>query len=806
MWKLPIQAYKQAGKFFSVIFCLFLSGQSTFAQDEILNDIKNQFNDYSRQTLQEKLFVHTDKSFYIAGEIIWFKIYYVDGNFNKPIDLSKVAYLELLTTDQKPVLQAKIALKEGSGKGSFFIPLSLSSGNYKLRAYTNWMKNFSPDFYFEKNIVIVNALKNLGEKPVDSGSNYDIHFFPEGGNLVNGMQSKIAFRIADKNGKGVDFKGTLMDEDNDTLANFAPLRFGMGNFTFTPTANKRYRAIIKLSNSNAVVSEFPIAYNQGYVMHVENAGNEQVNVTVSTNIPAPGNFLYLFVHTRQSVKIAKMGAIDGGRTVFTIDRAKLAEGISTLTVFNAARQPVCERLYFKRPVGLNIQANTNGDEYKLRKKIFLNIDAKVEGKPVIADLSMSVYRIDSLETGLQPDILSYLWLSSDLVGNIQSPGYYINNTDSIADAAADNLMLTQGWRRFRWEDVLQQKISSFDFIPEYEGHIISGKLTDKRSGAPVENTLAYLAAPGGRFQLGSSVSNKKGQLQFDIKNFNGYSEIVLQTDKQKDSSYRFDILNPFSEKFSSVPVAVAASDLSENVREYLLSRSLAMQVQNAFLQEFLQKFNLPSMQDSTAFYGAPDNKFFLDDYTRFNTMEEVMREYITGVSLRKRQQKFYFRMLNDPYRLFFNDDPLVLLDGVPVFDIDKIIAMNPLKIKKIEVVNRKYYLGPLIANGIVSLTTYKGDLEGFQLDPNAVVLEYEGLQLQREFYSPVYETADQANSRMPDFRNLLYWSPDIKTDSYGQKQLHFYSSDQQGKYVVVIQGITANGKAGSQAFTFDVNK
>ncbi|MBS1599917.1 MAG: hypothetical protein JST75_16945 [Bacteroidetes bacterium] len=789
---------------FFVCGCALLSSVECAAQNETTGYLQSQFNQYNSQAIQEKLFVHTDKPFYVAGDIMWFKVYYVDGNFNKPLDLSKIAYLEVLNKDQKPVLQAKIAMKDGSGEGSFFIPLSLNSGNYKLRAYTNWMKNFSQDFYFEKNITIVNSLKNLGEKTADSATGYDIGFFPEGGNMVSGLQSKIAFRVADQNGKGVEFKGTLTDEENNTVASFQPSRFGIGYFSFTPVANKKYRAIIRLNNSSVVVSEFPTVYSQGYTMHLENAGNDQLSVTVSTNINIGNNAVYLFAHTRQSVKVAALGAMNDGKAVFTIDKSKLGEGISNITIFNSLRQPVCERLYFKKPSSLKITANTNGDEFRSRKKIYVNIDAQADTKPVVADMSLSVYKIDSLGAEPGADILTYLWLVSDLQGKIESPEYYLNNTGPDVEVATDNLMLTHGWRRFKWEDAFQNKAAAFEFIPEYEGHVVAGKITDKRSGSPIENALTYLSAPGTHFQIGSSLSNKKGQILFDIKNFYGSNEIVVQTDNQKDTNYRIDILSPFSEKFSSVPVP--SFNISEDVREDLVTRSVGMQVQNAYQNDNLQRFDMPEMADSTSFYGVPDYKFFLDEYTRFNTMEEVMREYITGVSLRKHQQKFYFRMFNDPYRSFFDDDPLVLLDGVPVFDADKIISMNPLKIKKIEVVDRRYYLGPISASGIVSYTTYKGDMEGLQFDPNTLVLEYEGLQMQREFYSPVYETEKQISSRIPDFRNLLYWSPNVKTDMHGKKQLNFYSSDQQGKYMVMIQGITADGKAGSQSFTFDVIK
>lgn len=134
------------------------------------------------------------------------------------------------------------------------------------------------------------------------------------------------------------------------------------------------------------------------------------------------------------------------------------------------------------------------------------------------------------------------------------------------------------------------------------------------------------------------------------------------------------------------------------------------------------------------------------------------------------------------------------------------MEFDPLKIKKLEVVTKKFYSGNDVIEGIVSYTTYKGNLDGFQIDPNALVLEYEGLQLQREFYSPVYVTKEQEESRLPDFRNLLYWSPDIKTDEEGSSALDFYTSDRPGRYAVVVQGINSNGNAGSKVVYFTVKQ
>jgi hypothetical protein len=124
------------------------------------------------------------------------------------------------------------------------------------------------------------------------------------------------------------------------------------------------------------------------------------------------------------------------------------------------------------------------------------------------------------------------------------------------------------------------------------------------------------------------------------------------------------------------------------------------------------------------------------------------------------------------------------------------ISFDPLKIKKIEVVTQNNFTGALLSNGVLSFTTYNGDLAGFPLDANAFVLEYEGIQRHKEFYTPLYQTLKQKNSRIPDMRNVLYWSPNIDTDNSGNAKLQFYTSDLKGKYAIVVQGITKEGVPG----------
>ena len=650
---------------------------------------------------------------YLAGEICWFKIYNVDAFFHRPLALSKVAYVEFLDKNNKPVVQGKIALKEGDGNGSLHLPVTLGSGNYKLRAYTNWMKNFSAGYFFEKTITVVNTRKIYDADTSITKASYSVQFFPEGGNLVSNIQSKIAFQVLDQYGKGVQCNGVLLNDRMDSVGNFSALKFGIGNFLFTAEKGHTYKALISLPDGKKLLQDLPRAYPDGYTMQLISKDNNQVSVTVQSTDNSPlASTVYLFVHTGGAIKFVSAGQIKDNQTEFIVDKNKLGDGISHFTVFNSERRPVCERLYFKFPLNV-LQAGITADaqEYDLRKKIGLQVNvAGTDGKPVAAHMSMSVYRIDSLQSDMPTDINSYLWLNSDLEGNVESPGFYFNG-DSTAEAAMDNLMLTHGWRRFRWEDVLQNKKPVFEFAPEFVGHVIRGRITKQGTGAPAVNTSAFLSVPGTRTQFRTATSDKNGLIKFDMKDAYNDGEIIVQTDTREDSSNTIEIFNPFSTKFSTKPVH--PFELNVFKTGDLQNHHVAVQVQNVYIDKKFRQFLFPPV-DTSAFYVKPDVSYLLDNYVRFTTMEEVLREYVSPVNVKRRNGKFHLPTMDESRRTFFDLDPLVLLDGVPVFDLDKIVNYDPLKVKKIDVMSRMYFLNNMAFEGVVNFITYNGNMPGFE--------------------------------------------------------------------------------------------
>jgi hypothetical protein len=801
--KVPVCLLNQLKQYTVSVFAIFIFVPA-FAQNTVQVVLQQQFDTHRQNNLQEKIYVHSDKNFYLAGEICWFKIYNVDGFFNKPLGLSKTAYVEILDKNNTAVLQAKAALKEGNGEGSFFLPASINSGKYKLRAYTNWMKNFSANYFFEKTITVINSRKPYEADTLQQKTSYEITFFPEGGNLVNGITSTIAFRVVNQNGKGVACQAAVINDKNDTIVKCATLKFGIGNFVLTPETAHSYKAIITLPDGKKTIQPIPAAYNNGYVMHLTAIDTGKIKIAIQA---PPYNSLssaiYLFVHTRQSVKLVLSGSIKNGTAEFIIDKKKLGDGISHFTVFSGERQAVCERLFFKYPEQkLQLSMAADKQEYEIRKKINIHIaSADQTFNAIKANMSMAVYRTDSLQTIDGTDISNYLWLSSDLAGRVESPEYYFNNNTPDIAEAMDNLMLTHGWSRFRWEDILENKKPAFEFVPEYTGHLVTGKIINTVTGLPEKSIPGFLSVMNTHKNAYAATSNSEGKIKFETRDFYNDGEIIVQTNSQQDSLYKVDIANPFAEKFSSN--IFTGQGLPKINTAALLKHNFDVQVQQTYNGIKLNQFTMP-VTDTAPFYFKSDETYLLDNYVHFTTMEEVLREYVASVNVRKTNGRFHLPVLDMLGKKVFETDPMLLLDGVHIFDINKLMTYDPLKIKKLDVVAREYYIGNMYFDGIVNFTTYDGNLPGFELDPHATVIDYEGMQLQRDFFSPVYEIQEQIDSRLPDYRYLLYWSPNVNTNTNGTTEVSFYTSDVPGKYAAVLQGITADGKTGSKIIQFEV--
>ncbi len=536
----------------------------------------------------ENVYIHTDKSAYHAGEIIWMRADVVNGSTGKPLAVSKVVYVELLDADNKPVLQEKIGTMNAVGKGYFDIPFNIATGNYVLRAYTNWMKNFSSDYFFHKAITIYN-----------------------------------------------------INDTNEVLS----------SLVVTPTLNP--------------------------------------NLSV-------------------------------------------------------------------KDLSINITADKK--EYNSRSRIVLDIST-----PVDASVSISVYKIDSLQQPDQTNIKERL-------------------SRSLTALPADR--------------------SSYKYPPEYYGHIITGKIVDAVTDAPAAGMAGYISVSGLPQFFRSAVSDDAGNISFHLKNFYGIDEVVCQTDSRTDSNYIVKLNNPFSNNYTSFRRAdsLPLSGIASNLR---VRQGVSAQVQYAYFASMRDRYSVPVI-DTLLFYGNPEKRYIVDEYVKFGSMEDVLREYVIEIGVQMRNGKPFPFVFDQLRRKPFTTHPFFLVNGMPVFDVNRLMAIAPEVLETIDVVDWRYFLNGKSYEGIASINTRKRSIEDFGMESNAVVADYKGLQLDRIFYSPKYETEDPASARLPDFRSVLFWSPDVLLSGGNSQKIEFYSSDIKGEFIVVVQGIGKNGEAGKSVFSFNV--
>lgn len=784
-----MRTHIQNMKYLAFLLCCF-SALLTRAQSDALGSVQTRADAWRNSVLQEKLFVHTDKSFYLSGEILWCRVYCVDGNTHRPQEMSKLAYVEFLDQDNKSVLQGKIALEKGFGDGSFYIPPGMNTGVYRLRAYTNWMKNFGPETFFEQPVTIVNTIKGVDTAALtrtDSVNHYSLRLFPEGGDLVTGLPSTVAFETLNtNNGQAIEADGAILDNNNDTLAAFHTRIEGMGIFPFTPTAGHTYRAILHCPDGLTRTFPVPPVLPIGYTLHLVDDGGPALTLIVHASPGLIPQSSRLFVHsgTWSAFTGQPPTGGSGDSVAFTIPRAQLQEGNTRFTVFDEGGRPRAERQFFLPPSRkLAITAVTDKPDYTTREKLRLEIATTDTG---FAHLSMAVYHLDSLQGEPPTDILRYLWTSSEWTGRI--PSVHVFDDQTLGGLYS----LTHGWSRFLWSDVITHPTGPHLFPPEIRGQFITGRLTDPHTGAPAKDITTWLSTPGFTFQFAATQTDTGGKFQFDVKDFYGQDGIVIHTGTD-NYPYKVDAFTPFSEQYAR-DYPLPNFRLTRSQLPLLMRHHIGMQVQNVYIGDSLKRFDAPRI-DTTPFYGRGDYTYLLDNFVRFTSIEEVLREYVREINITRKRGHQHIVMLNEPFHSVFTDDKtLVLLDGIPVPN-DRIFAYDPLKVRKLEVIPREYILGPSHFSGIASFTTFRGDFEGLELDSTSLQLEYEGMQYHREFYSPAYTTIRQTDGRLPDFRNVLIWSPDIVAGTK-PTPVEFYTSDLAGEYLIVIQGLSTDGHAG----------
>ncbi|MBS1665543.1 MAG: hypothetical protein JST68_31165 [Bacteroidetes bacterium] len=431
-----------------LLFPLFLSAQK----------LDSMMNIYANNYPQEKIHVHFDKKIYGSGETVWFKAYIFSGA--DPSIFSKNFYAEL-SDPSGAILQRKVyPISESSTAGNFELPKAIKSGHLHFRAYTTWMTNFDTAFFYERDIRIY-------DKKVDSVITVTIvpreiklQFFPEGGDIVNGVETMVAFKANDQYGFPFPVKGSIRDKTGKEVITFNSEHDGMGRFLLSVDKADSLTAVWKDDKGVEHKTGLPSVRSTGVVMRVI-PGNQKVLFSVARSAEGPTTLKHLTIvgHMHQHlVYKAKINLEENFMSGGTIPTGQLPSGVLQLTVFDGDMLPVAERVAF-----VNNHDFLFAPEMSLtlkgvnrRGKNTLTIDVP---DTIKSNLSLAV--TDATADGEYPgddNIISRLLLTGELRGYVHNPAYYFTGTADSLITHLDLVMLTHGWRRFKWEDLARGKV------------------------------------------------------------------------------------------------------------------------------------------------------------------------------------------------------------------------------------------------------------------------------------------------------------------------------------------------------------
>ncbi|HPE76396.1 MAG TPA: hypothetical protein PLC80_09915, partial [Draconibacterium sp.] len=438
----------------------------------------------------EKIYLHTDRTNYNSGDDLWFKVYLVDADSHKPEALSKVAYVEIISPLAEILSTKIIKIDDGCGNGDFKLPIDLVSGEYTVRAYTTYMRNFDDAFFFRKKIYVKQVRQNIAgpgdskqEENIEDSIKYnseilkpDVQFFPEGGYLVCGFLNQVGIKALGPDGKGIDISGTITDNSGKKVMEFSTLKFGLGMIKMIPRKGEKYKARI-FYNGDEYFYDLPNALNDGVVMQVNEEEDIYKVIVYSSLKNSAGNFSFISTQKNNVVSITEVPFNAAGK-ILIVPKDIFNEGIAQFTLLDSNNKPLCERLIFVEDsdFGLNVNLVPSKKEYRKRELVELDFSTEQSFyKMPEAKLSVAVAQLQAMPDNFELDIKSQLLLKSEIKGEIEQPGYYFHSDDPQRKKVLDLLMMTQGWRRFVWNDSLNTNTPALTFPIEtglrFEGRI-----------------------------------------------------------------------------------------------------------------------------------------------------------------------------------------------------------------------------------------------------------------------------------------------------------------------------------------------
>jgi hypothetical protein len=797
--------------------------------------IDSMVNLYGERYPQEKIYVHFDKPAYNTGETIWFKAYLYAGIMPSPI--SRNFYAELLDQNGKVLQQKIMPIYESSSAGHFDLPANLPP-TIVFRAYTTWMLNFDTAFLFSKTIRILNktvpvapqgtaataqaAKPQAGAKPGTAATAaagavptaVTLRFFPEGGDMVTGIESVVAVKVTDVYGLPVDATGAVKDNTGATVATFSTTHDGMGRFTLEPQAGKTYVAEWTDEKKQTHKTQLPDAKPVGVVLQCAPTANRQAFI-IRRSQDAPDNLktLYLLGYfNSQVVYKARLNLQQNAMVSGSIPLEGIPTGMVQMTVFDANWKPLAERIAFvnKEDYFFTTRVVPVTKSTERRAKNTLVIDV-----PDTLKTNLSLAITDAGLTKADPDadnIVSHLLLGGDLRGYIHNPYYYFTGNDDTVRAHLDLVMLTNGWRRFKWDDLAAGKLPTIKF-PRENYLSLNATLTGVLQSQVPKNTQlnVFLQAKDSSRQLFFLAMDSTGKFKQDGLVFYDTVSVFYQFNNSKHLANKA-IVNFTNGTYKSaasvkpdtgwrVPMPLDTSLLNrgkffaneaERLKPEFDKKVKTLETVTVKARQKSKQQQMDEKYTSGLFSGGDATTFDLtDDVAAMGAYNifSYLQGRVAGLQINTGGGGTTLQWRNATPTLFLNEMPVDVsaIENIPVTDIAYVKAFRP------------PFFGATGggAGGAIAIYTKRGGEGSSSSTANVGGLDktkLTGYALPKEFYSPDY-SKETTDASLPDIRPTLYWAPYILTDKNNHKlTLTFYNNDVSKRLRIVLEGMNEDGQ------------
>ncbi|TYR37390.1 TonB-dependent receptor plug domain-containing protein [Sphingobacterium phlebotomi] len=877
-----------------LLLCFFtLATVGIKAQD--LQGLLAKINAYHDSRPIEKLYLHIDKYTYTAGETIWFKAYTTVGIDNLLSNISNIAYVELISPKEEVVSSIRIPILTGLGMGDITLTDTLVEGTYRIRAYTNWMRNDSTIYFFNENIQVSNGRldnvlsrsyldkdnytvqlqdvqgdplaeetiryeiisksgKNLkrgrvktndqGQLEIPFKDDYaeaklsisfankakaqvekifklpkatilenSIQFFPEGGNLLANSINKIAVKTLKPDGLGIESRTTILTTAGDTTAIIETNILGMGSVPLFIQNTQPLVAFTTFEDGTTIKSELPTPVSSGYNIQMNNGNGDKLFAQVGVSADKQdGNEIYFLAQYMGNVYYASKQPASKSELIFSVPKTDLPNGILTISILNNKLEPLIERPVFvyNEKKTLPLITNTDTPTSTKRKKITVSLETGDSSDSIrTAVLSASVVNASKLKNNpkIAPNILSSLLLSADIMGYIENPGYYFDGEIKTSDI--DHLLLTQGWRKIDITAPLD--VSEPTFSPE-KSISIKGQARKLGRKAPASKANMVLVPTHNFMEFIDTVANEEGYFEFSNLFFPDSIKFLI-TAKDEKGKNNIDIIVP-EETSPTIGPNKNAPGEQNNVNSIFVDELIhskkyfsgleaqGLMEKSIAIQEVIVTAQRPRHKASerSANLNGPGNAdqvISAEDLETCTTLEMCLNGRLMGVMFRN----------GIPYTTRGGGEMQVILDGMYV-ENDMLSMINPMDVQSVEVLRNVNYTaiyGSYGGNGLIIITSKSGaDAMRSNYTPKGIAtVQPKGFHIHKTFYKPAYEP-DSKTILNQDLRTTIHWEPNIITDENGKAAFDFYTSDEAGEYLIIIEGLDFNGRLGRKTLTVNV--